>query len=69
MKKILEDKLAYCLSTRYGVMMAIIQFQNQLEAVESATPRDRIGKGKTSPMTTHLNNGESVIASSGMFQE
>jgi hypothetical protein len=50
MKKILEDRLAYCLSTRYGVMMAMMQFQNQLLEVESPTPRERIGSGKISPI-------------------
>lgn len=28
------------------------QFQNQLEAVERPTPRERIGNGKISPTTT-----------------
>lgn len=32
-------------------MTAMIVFQSQLLAVESATPRDRIGSGKISPMT------------------
>ena len=36
----------------YGVMTAMMQFQNQLLAVESATPRERIGRGKISPITT-----------------
>jgi hypothetical protein len=50
MKKILEDRLAYWASTKYGVMMAMMQFQNQLLAVERPTPRDRIGRGKISPI-------------------
>lgn len=29
------------------------QFQNQFEAVEIATPRERMGRGKISPITTH----------------
>jgi hypothetical protein len=33
-------------------MTAMIQFQSQLEAVDKATPRDRIGRGKISPMRT-----------------
>jgi uncharacterized heparinase superfamily protein len=33
--------------------MAIIQFQNQLLAVESPTPRERMGSGNISPITTH----------------
>jgi hypothetical protein len=32
-------------------MTAMMVFQSQLEAVERATPRDRIGRGKISPMT------------------
>lgn len=28
-------------------------FQSQLEAVDKATPRERIGSGKISPMTIH----------------
>jgi hypothetical protein len=52
MKKILEDRLAYWASTKYGVMMAMIQFQNQLLEVESPTPRERIGSGKISPIYT-----------------
>ena len=34
------------------VLTVMIQFQSQLEAVESATPLDRMGIGKISPMTT-----------------
>jgi hypothetical protein len=34
-------------------MIAMIQFQNQLDEVDRPTPRDRMGRGKTSPMTTH----------------
>lgn len=34
-------------------MIAMMQFQNQLEEVERPTPRERMGRGKTSPMTTH----------------
>ena len=32
-------------------MTAMMVFQSQLEAVESATPRARMGRGKISPMT------------------
>ena len=32
--------------------MPMMQFQSQLEAVERATPRERMGSGKISPMTT-----------------
>lgn len=31
----------------------LTQFHNQLDAVDNPTPRDRIGRGKVSPMTTH----------------
>jgi len=31
----------------------MIVFQSQFEAVESATPRDLMGRGKTSPIRTH----------------
>jgi hypothetical protein len=34
-------------------MTAMMQFQSQLEAVERETPRERIGRGKISPMRTH----------------
>lgn len=37
----------------YGVMTAMMVFQSQLEAVERATPRERMGRGKISPMSTH----------------
>ena len=33
-------------------MSTLTQFHSQLEAVESPTPRDRMGRGKISPMTT-----------------
>lgn len=33
-------------------MTAIIVFHSQLEAVDKATPRDRMGKGKISPIKT-----------------
>jgi hypothetical protein len=41
----------------YGVMTAMMQFQSQLEAVERATPRERVGRGKISPMTTQAATG------------
>ena len=34
-------------------MVELTQFQNQLDAVERPTPRERIGSGKISPTTTH----------------
>lgn len=37
------------------------QFHSQLDAVDKATPRDRIGSGKTSPITTHA-PGPHVVA-------
>ena len=52
MKKTLDLRLAWSVLTMYGVMTVMIQFQSQLEAVERATPRDRIGRGKISPMQT-----------------
>ena len=38
--------------TMYGVMTAMMVFQSQFDAVERATPRERIGRGKISPMRT-----------------
>ena len=35
-----------------GVMTAMMVFQSQFEAVERATPRERMGRGKISPMRT-----------------
>ena len=43
----------------------MIVFQSQFDAVESATPRDRIGSGKISPMTTHA-PGPQVVAKKKM---
>lgn len=40
-------------------------FHSQLEAVDRATPRDRIGKGKTSPMRTQA-PGPQVLAKKKM---
>lgn len=36
----------------YGVMTAMMQFQSQLEAVDRPTPRERMGRGKISPIRT-----------------
>jgi len=68
MKKILDERLAYCLSTKYGVMIAIMQFQNQLDEVERPTPRDLIGSGKISPITTHA-QGPQVEANIEMLMQ
>ena len=38
--------------TIYGVITAMIQFQNQFAAVDRPTPRERIGSGKHSPTMT-----------------
>lgn len=35
-------------------MTAMMQFQSQLEAVERATPRERMGRGKISVNTSAL---------------
>lgn len=37
----------------YGVMTAMMVFHIQFDAVERATPRDRIGRGKISPIMIH----------------
>jgi hypothetical protein len=50
--------------TMYGVMTAMIQFQSQLEAVERATPRERMGSGKISPITTQAAGGREVSSCS-----
>ena len=45
----------YRVSARFhfeGFKKRLTQFHSQLEAVDKATPRDRMGRGKTSPMTT-----------------
>lgn len=42
-----------CIETVQYVLGELTVFQSQLEAVESATPRERMGRGKTSPMTIH----------------
>lgn len=46
----------------------LTQFQNQLEDVERPTPRDRIGRGKISPTTTHA-AGPQVIANVEMKRQ
>ena len=46
----------------------LTQFQNQLEDVERPTPRERIGRGKTSPMTTHA-HGPHVDANIEMLMQ
>jgi len=53
MKKTEERKLPWSGLTIYGVMTAMMVFHSQFEAVDRATPRERMGSGKTSPMTIH----------------
>lgn len=48
--------------------VGLTQFQNQFDAVESPTPRERIGRGKISPTTTHA-EGPQVIAKQDMFKQ
>ena len=50
----------------YGVMTAMMVFQSQLDEVESATPRERIGSGKISPIRTHA-PGPQVEAKKKMY--
>jgi hypothetical protein len=50
----------------YGVMTAIMQFQSQLDAVESPMPRARIGSGKISP-TMVQEAGPQVVAKKAMY--
>jgi len=52
MKKTLDLRFPLSVATMYGVMTVMIVFQSQLEAVERATPLDRIGRGKISPIRT-----------------
>lgn len=49
----------------YGVMTAMMQFHSQLDAVDRPTPRDRIGRGKISPITTQA-PGPQVVAKKKM---
>jgi len=39
--------------SRAKVLTAMMVFHSQLEAVDRATPRERMGSGKISPMTIH----------------
>ena len=50
-KNTLDFRLPLSLPTIYGVMTVMMVFHNQLDEVLRATPRDRTGKGKISPMT------------------
>lgn len=50
MISMLSDDTERLKRTMYGVITAMIVFQSQLEAVERATPRDLMGRGKTSPI-------------------
>ena len=49
-------------------MVGLTQFQNQLDAVERPTPRERIGRGKISPTTTH-GEGPHVIAKQDILRQ
>ena len=49
-------------------MIELTQFQNQLDAVERPTPRERIGRGKISPTTTHA-EGPHVIAKQDILRQ
>lgn len=46
----------------------LTQFQNQLDEVEIPTPRDLIGRGKISPITTHA-HGPQVAAKKEMLKQ
>lgn len=47
-------------------MTAMMQFQNQLDEVERPTPRERMGRGKTSPTTIQA-HGPHVVANMKML--
>src|SRR6478609_2780547 len=49
-------------------MTVMMQFQSQLEAVERATPRERMGRGKISPMQTQA-PGPQVEAKKKMYMQ
>lgn len=49
-------------------MTPMMQFQNQLEAVERPTPRERMGRGKISPTTTQA-AGPQVVAKAAMLRQ
>lgn len=55
-------------STMNGVITAMMQFQSQLDAVESATPLERIGMGKISPTQTHA-AGPQVVEKKKMYMQ
>ena len=46
----------------------LTQFQNQFDEVEMPTPRDLIGRGKISPMTTHA-HGPQLAAKKQMLKQ
>ncbi len=46
----------------------LTQFQNQFDAVESPTPRERMGSGKISPMTIQA-AGPHVVAKKKIFMQ
>jgi hypothetical protein len=52
----------------YGVTYPRMKFQSQLDAVESATPLERMGSGKISPTTTHA-AGPQVEANEAMYRQ
>lgn len=49
-------------------MTVMIQFQNQLDAVDNPTPRERMVRGKISPMTIQA-AGPQVVAKTAMFKQ
>jgi hypothetical protein len=49
-------------------MTVIMQFQSQLEAVDRATPRERMGRGKISPILTQA-PGPQVDAKKKMYMQ
>lgn len=49
-------------------MIAMMQFQNQLDEVERPTPLERIGRGKISPITTQA-QGPQVVANMKMLMQ
>ena len=65
MKNTLDLRFASSVPTMYGVMTPMMVFHSQLEAVDRATPRERIGSGKISPMTIHA-PGPHVVAKKKM---
>lgn len=65
MKKTFAPRFPLPGSTMKGMRTPMMQFQNQFEAVERATPLLRMGSWKISPMTTHA-AGPHVLAKKKM---